>query len=284
MEPAEGPSGEKFEDGHSLMEKISPVFDPEKIGRSMKVAAFMSGTGTNIVRLIELEKRLKREEGASPFEVIFIFSDRSDGSCHGEKLAYTTGIPYFSYDIRRFHISRGIKRTVATPEGLAARRAFDSVSGRLTEAFEIDVNVLGGYMSYTTLERCINVHPADLSILTSDGRRRYVGDRPVFDAISAGEEELRSSTIWTDRGIDTGPLFMVSRPLKVELPEPLKSLQKNLDRLIQVTQAHQKRLKEECDWKILPRTVELIARGRFAMDKQNRVYVDGAPVAQGYRE
>lgn len=263
---------------------ITPLFDPQKMGRPMRVAAFMSGSGTNIIKLIEIEKSLRSKEGSSPFQVVFIFSDRSDGSCQGEKIAYTTGIPYFSYDIRSFHRLRGLKRRVDVPEGLSARKEFDSVAARLIKSFEIDVIALGGYMSYITLERCVNVHPADLSILAPDGKRIYVGDHAVLDAIAAGESVLRSSTLWADQGVDTGPLLMVSDPLKVELPDSLESLLRDRERLIQVAQQHQERLKEVGDWKIFPRTVEMIAKGRFALDELNRVYVDGQPVPEGYRE
>ncbi|MEW6669447.1 MAG: formyltransferase family protein [Thermodesulfobacteriota bacterium] len=263
---------------------LAPLFHPEKAGRPMRVAAFMSGSGTNIVRLLERETALKAEEGTSPFEVVFIFSDRSDGSCRGEAIACGHGIPYFSHDIRTFHRLRGLKRNVATPEGLAARKEFDRTAARLVRAFEIDAIALGGYMSYTTLERCINVHPADLSILNRDGRRRYVGDRAVLDAITAGEPYLRASTIWTDQGVDTGPLLMVSAALRVELSRPLEALQQDPEELAQIAEEHQRRLKERGDWKIFPETVEMIARGRFALDPEGRVYVDGRPVPQGYRE
>lgn len=263
---------------------IKPLFDPKKMRRPMRVAAFMSGSGTNIIKLMEREKSLRKAGGSSPFQVIFIFSDRSDGSCQGEKIACHNGIPYFSYDIRTFHRLRNLKRRVDIPEGLAARREFDSLSKRLTEAFEIDVIALGGYMSYITLDRCVNVHPADLSILAPEGKRRYVGDHAVLDAISSGETLLRSSTLWTDQGVDTGPLLMVSDPLKVELPESLESLLKDRKRFLRLVQEHQERLKELGDWKIFPRTIEMIAQGRFALDEMNRVYVDGEPVPEGYRE
>ena len=164
---------------------LKPLFDPEKMGRPMRVAAFMSGSGTNIIKLLEWDKALKAKEGASPFEVIFVFSDRSDGLCHGEKIACENGLPYFSYDIRSFHRIRGLTRRVTTPEGLSARQAYDRVAKNLIQAFEIDLVALGGYMSYITLDRCVNVHPADLSILTPDGNRRYVGDHAVLDAISS---------------------------------------------------------------------------------------------------
>lgn len=254
------------------------------MGRPMRVAAFMSGSGSNILRLLELENQLKRKEGSSPFEVVFIFSDRSDGSCRGEQIAYEYGIPYFSYDIRAFHRRRGAKRTVSSPEGLLLRQEYDKIAAGLVHAFEIDVNALGGYMSYTTLDRCINVHPADLSLLNSVGKRRYVGDHAVLDAILSGEKSLRSSTIWTDQGVDTGPLLMISKPLGVEIPEPLESLAKNRESLMKIVGEYQERLKREGDWKIFPRTIEIIARGRFALDEENQVYIDGHPIPEGYRE
>jgi folate-dependent phosphoribosylglycinamide formyltransferase PurN len=263
---------------------LTSLFDPEKAVRPMRVAAFMSGSGTNIVRLLERETTLKAEEGSSPFEVVFIFSDRSDGSCRGETIACGHGIPYFSHDIRAFHRLRGLKRNVATPEGLAARKEFDRTAVCLVRAFEVDAIALGGYMSYTTLDRCINVHPADLSILNRDGRRRYVGDRAVLDAIAAGEKHLRASTIWTDQGVDTGPLLMVSAALRVELPKPMETLLQDPEGLARVADEHQQRLKEAGDWRIFPRTVEMIARGRFALDGEGRVYVDGHLVPRGYRE
>ena len=262
---------------------LVPLFDPKEKGRPMRVAGFMSGSGTNIVKLIEREKILRAKHGTSPFEIVFIFSDRSDGSCFGESIACDTGIPYMSYDIRTFHRLRGLERTVTSPEGLAARHDFDKVAGTLVRAFDIDVIALGGYMSYLTLDRCINVHPADLSILDAKGKRKYVGDNAVVDALAAGEKFLRSSTIWTDRGMDTGPLLMVSDPVTVELPEPLESLVADKEKLLKVAEEHQQRLKQAGDWIVFPETLEMIAKGRFAVDEQKGVYVDGQPSPKGYR-
>lgn len=250
----------------------------------MRVAAFMSGAGTNILKLLNHEKSLKEKEGRSPFEVVFIFSDRSDGSCRGEKIALERGIFYVSYDVRAFHKIRGLKRDVGTPEGLSARKEFDSLAANLVEAFEIDVIALGGYMSYLTLDRCVNVHPSDLSLLTPDGKRKYVGDHAVRDAICAGEKVLRSSTIWTDQGVDTGPLLMVSQPVTVELHGSIESLAADSGRMSRLAEDHQRRLKVTGDWKIFPRTIELIARGRFAIDDLNHVFLDGHPVPDGFRE
>ena len=263
---------------------LTPLFNPEQSKRPMRVAAFMSGSGTNIIRLIEHEKSLEKEEGYSPFKVIFIFSDKADGSCQGEKIACENGIPYFSYDIRAFHQLRQLKRSVTTPKGLSSRREFDKVAKKLINAFEIDILALGGYMSFITLDRCVNVHPADLSILVQDKTRKYTGDNAVFDAISDGETVLRSSTLWTDQGVDTGPLLMVSAPLEVDLPAPLNVLLKDTNKLHKLSDEYQERLKEIGDWKIFPHTIEMISRGRFALDYNNRIFADGIPVPKGFRE
>ena len=262
---------------------LTPIFDNHAGKRVMRVAAFMSGSGTNLIRLLERQMELNQGPGGSPFKVIFIFSDHSDGVSQGEKIAYDSRIPYVSYDINKFYSRKGLKKTCLTSEGMEVRREFDSVAARLVKAFEIDIICLAGYMSYLTLPRSLNVHPGDLSILTDVGERKYVGDHAVADAIACGESFLRSSTIWIDSGVDTGPLLMVSRPLKVELPIPLPNLLKNGPVFNKVVQDHQARLKEIGDWKILPLTVEMIARGRFSFDEMNNVYLDEKFMPKGYR-
>ena len=255
---------------------LTPIFDPDRSGRPLRAAAFMSGSGTNVVKLVEAADQ-------SAFEIAFIFSDRSDGAGRGEAIALEHGLPYFSYDIRRFHQLRGVKRTVATAEGLAARKEYDRLAARLIKAFEVDVIALGGYMSFTTLDRCVNVHPADLSLVDETGRRRFVGDDAVYDAIAAGQAELRSSTIWTDQGVDSGPLLMISRPVAVNLPAPLDELKADPDRLRRLADRRQEELKEMGDWEIFPQTMDLIAKGRFAFDEKGRLYVDGQPAPTGLR-
>jgi len=262
---------------------LKPIFDNDRHKRAMRVAAFMSGSGTNIIKILERQKELDQQFASSPFKVIFIFSDRSDGISRGEKIAYENGIPYFSYDINRFYSSRGLKKTCLTKEGMEARREFDSIADRLVKAFDIDLICLAGYMSYLTLKKCLNVHPGDLSIVTDKGKRKYVGDHAVEDAIACGESCLRSSTILIDSGIDTGPLLMVSRPLEVRLPMPLEDILKDKDTFKKIVEDHQARLKEIGDWKILPLTLEMIARGRFSLDEHNTVYFDGKPIPSGYR-
>jgi phosphoribosylglycinamide formyltransferase 1 len=252
-----------------------PIFDPAVAGRRLRVAAFMSGSGTNVLRLLEQ---------ANPhYTVSFIFSDTASERCRGQEIARRFDLPYFTYDTRRFHEVRGLRRTVKTPEGLAARREYDQVAARLVQAFGVDIIALGGYMSFLTLTGGVNVHPADLSLMDSQGRRRFVGDDAVRDAILAGERTLRSSTLFTDVGVDSGPLLMVSDPLPVKLPAPLAELKADPERLRQVADQHQERLKQAGDWVVFPLTIELIAQGRLGLDEEGLVYLDGIPHPGGVR-
>jgi folate-dependent phosphoribosylglycinamide formyltransferase PurN len=255
---------------------LKPVsFTPATPDRPLKVAAFMSGRGTNIRRLLERRSPL--------IEVSFIFSDRVDERCQGQKVACQYGLPFFVYDIRRFHELLGVKRTVHTKEGLSARCEYDRVAATLVKAFNVDLIALGGYMSFLTLPRGVNVHPADLSIIDAMSRRRFVGDDAVLEAFTTGAKELRASTLWIDHGVDTGPLLMVSDPLPVDLPVPLEELLEDAVRLRLVADEHQARLKERGDWVIFPLTIELMAQGRLGIDERGVALLDGRPYPAGVR-
>lgn len=257
------------------MSAIKPIFDAQAAGRPLRVAAFMSGSGTNIRRLLERK---------SPYyDIAFIFSDVASGKCQGQNIAHEYGLPFFAYDTRRFHELKGIKRTVTTLEGLAARQEYDQVAAKLIDAFGVEIIALGGYMSFLTLPGGVNVHPADLSLVKKNGQRRYVGDDAVYDAILAGEKELRSSTLWIDQGVDSGPLLMVSEALPVELPAPLEELKAEPERLRVLADEHQERLKQKGDWVVFPLTMELIGQGRLALDDKGVTHLDGKPYPQGVR-
>ncbi len=252
-----------------------PIFDPVRAGRPLRVAAFMSGSGTNVIKLLEAP--------APSYEVVFIFSDTASEQCRGQEIARRFGLPYFAYDVRRFHELRGLRRSVRTLQGLEARRAYDQVAARLVDAFRIDIIALGGYMSFLTLGGGVNVHPADLSLVDGAGRRRFTGDHAVRDAILAGERELRASTLWIDQGEDSGPLLLVSDPLPVELPAPPARLAADPAALARVAAGHQARLKEAGDWVIFPLTVRLIAAGRLGLTAGGVVTLDGVPRPAGVR-
>ena len=265
-----------------------PIYAP-KGDAPMRVACFVSGSGTNARMIIESSL----EEG-SRYEVSLIFTDvrddrlRKSGEkrCRAKDIADEHGVSYECEDIRDFYRERGAKRT-----DLSLRPEFDRLVVEKVAPHGIDLIALAGYMSITThplLEayegRMVNVHPADLSIMEGN-ERKYVGIHVVRDAILAGEQELRASTHVVREKVDHGEILVVSEPVPVSLPEGvvLEELARDKQLLGVIVDEHQRRLKERGDWVIFPLTIQMIAEGRFALDGEGSVYVDGVPAPRGYR-
>ncbi|UCD44685.1 MAG: formyl transferase [Candidatus Bathyarchaeota archaeon] len=267
----------------------TPLFSPDS-GRRMRVACFVSGSGTNARKIIDFSRR----EG-SGYEVVLIFTDVSDdrlkrdGSkrCKAKDIAEEHGIAYECVDIRDFYRARGVKRA----GDLTLRPEFDRLVLDAVEPHAIDVVALAGYMSVTTqplLERfagrMLNVHPADLSIMDGEDRK-YVGIHVVRDAILAGETELRASTHIVREKVDHGEVLVISEPVPVELPEGVSTADLNDDRklLRKVVDEHQERLKERGDWVIFPLSIQMISEGHFALAGEGNLYVDGKRASNGLR-
>lgn len=257
---------------------LTPLFTPRP-GRPMRVAGFLSGSGTNLVKILERQSELERSPGGSPFRVVVLFTDTP--ASNAQAIGAAHGIPVVTLDILAFYRERGRP----DKKDLSLRPDFDR---RVLEALaphEIDAVVLAGYMSVVTaplLEafpaRIVNVHPADLRILDK-GRRKYTGDHAVRDAILAGETVLRSSTHIVRHEVDYGEILMVSKGLPVLLPEGMTArelaLPQNRETLKRIAAEHQNRLKEAGDWVILPKTLEWMSRGRYSLDENGRVFLDG---------
>ena len=255
----------------------------------MRVACFVSGSGTNARRI--MERSLERDSG---YEVSLIFTDVRDDRfrrsgekrCRAKDIADEFDISYECVDIRDFYRERGMKRT-----DLSLRPEFDRLVVETVAPYGINLIALAGYMSITTqplLEayegRMVNVHPADLSIMEGH-ERRYVGIHVVRDAILAGERELRASTHVVREKVDHGEILVVSEPVSINLPEDivLDELAQDKKLLRVIVGEHQERLKERGDWIIFPLTIQMIAEGRFALDGERKVYVDGVSAPRGYR-
>ena len=255
----------------------------------MQVACFVSGSGSNARRIIE-----RSLEANSLYEVSLIFTDVRDDRlwrsgekrCRAKDLSDEYGISYECEDIRDFYKERGVRRT-----DLSLRPEFDRLVVEKVAPHGVDLIALAGYMSITTrplLEayegRMMNVHPADLSIMEGN-ERKYVGIHVVRDVILAGELTLRASTHVVREKVDHGEILVVSEPVPVRLPEGviLEELVQDQKLLRVIVNEHQDRLKERGDWVIFPLTIQMIAEGRFALDGEGNVYVDGVSATQGYR-
>lgn len=266
----------------------TPIYKPSA-NQHMRVACFMSGTGTNAKKIIE-----RSNQHGSSYGVELIFTDVKDDAldregkkaCRALNIARENGIAYEYVDIMDFYRSRGH----ASKKDLSLRPDFDRQVVAAIEKHHVDLIALAGYMSITTRPllnrydgRIINVHPADLSIMEGS-ERKYVGIHTVRDAILNGETELRATTHVVRERVDNGEILVLSKPVAVRLPPgaALDKLREDKELLKAVVEEHQDRLKREGDWAIYPLTVQMIGEGRFALEN-GAVYIDGKPSPNGLR-
>ncbi len=267
------------------------LYNPRQhAGNPMRVAGLMSGSGTNLRKILEKEIELKTEGGKTPYELVCLFSDVADPSkCKIREIAQEYHLPYKINDIWEFYKSRGH----TSKRDLKLREEYD----KLTLGFLKDQNIhcvaLGGYMSIVTkiifqTYPTVNVHPADLSLIDpKTGKRKYTGDHAVKDAILAGETQIRASTHLATEAVDDGPILLISKPVTIKFPasmtvEDLKSPQKR-NLVEELSRKHQDELKKVGDWVIFPLSLIYIAKGLVAIDEKGMLYIENQPKPHGVR-
>ena len=255
---------------------LRPLHDPST--GPLRILGLMSGSGSNLRRILERERALAAERGASPFRVAALFSDTWNSKA--TELGRNFDLPVVVRDIAAFYAARGKPR-----RDMALRAEFDATTVETLRPFQALAAAYAGYMSVATaplLEAFlgINVHPADLSV-EEHGRRKFVGDHAVRDAILAGQKEIRSTTHIIEPIVDGGRLLVVSPPVPVAVPPGTDLSDKTVAK--RVAQEHQERLKEAGDWVVFPKTLEWIADGRIAQDERGVLHFDGKPIPHGVR-
>lgn len=255
---------------------LKPLHDPKS--GPLRVVGLLSGSGTNLRRILEHETRLRKERGESPFRVAVIFSDSSESKA--AEIGRDYDRPVVIRDIRAFYRARGRKKS-----DLSLRPDFDRDTVRSLSPFEVSAAAYAGYMSVASSVLIqaflgVNVHPADLSV-EENGRRKYTGDHAVLDAIRAGEKTIGSTTHLIEERVDYGRILIISPPVPVEIPAGADL--SNPETAKKVAAENQDRLKEKGDWIIFPQTLEYLAEGRFAADGQGLLHFDGKPIPKGLR-
>jgi len=251
-------------------------------GRPMRVVGFMSGAGTNLMKIIEHQKKAEAENGSCSYQVTAVFTDNPQSNA--EKIAMRFDLPLVVNDIMAFYASRG----KSDKKDLSIRVDFDNKTVDLLKDVDLDTVAMAGYMSIITepiLEtfkgRMVNVHPGDLRIRKENGERLLTGDYAVGKAIKLGFSHIRATTHMVGKEVDGGEILMLSDPVPVRLPDgvTVEMLRdpKNHELFRKIADRHQDRLKELGDWKIFPKTLELLAEGRYSLIG-GAVHLDGEPV------
>ncbi len=249
-----------------------PLYDTDM--GEMRVAALMSGSGTNLRRILEHERSTRR----CAYRVVVIFTDRKGSAAAA--IGADFDLPVICRDIDAFYAARHRSR-----RDLTIRPEFDEATVRALSPYRVVAAAYAGYMSIVTPVLTdaylgVNVHPSDLGI-ESGGKRRFVGDHAVRDAIAAGQKTIAASTHLVENEVDGGRLLLVSRPVKVKLPKGADLTDREV--LRRAEEENQERLKREGDWVIFPRTLSLLAEGRFSVGEKGRLYFDGEPIEKGLR-
>ena len=238
---------------------------------NMRVACLMSGSGSNVEKIIQGQKHYK---------VVVIFSDSKNS--RAQEIGDNNGIPVVIRDINDFYSSRGKNKRdfIKNPElDGGTRETFDSLIISDLKKYDVDVVALAGYMSavskpFIKTFLSINVHPADLSVIESN-RRKYAGLNVVRDAILNNEKFLYSTVHIVREKIDYGEILMRSKGLPVKINVSIEELKKDKELLKSTVTSHQNKLKEIGDWIIFPLVLEMISQKRYQIDSNSNVYLDG---------
>jgi len=277
----------------------------------MAIVCFVSGSGTNYERIVERD----------PNHDYVVFTNRP--GCEGVKKAAANNhvtvelshIPYLQPAKIRYG-PKGIPRIC--PERVKYEqdvcRLIEDKIGRAP-----DLICLAGYDQWLTDWMVDRYYPRVLNIHPGDTTKGYSGLHwiPTAKAILSGEKAIRTTLFLVDKGEDTGPVVVQSRPVPIastlkELEsEQVKGLVEGLDRVTKFARKHaiatyedfkksadegqkatmkllsenlQNTLKIRGDWEVYPFAVHsLIACGRVEVADKT-VYIDGRQMPEyGYR-
>lgn len=145
----------------------------------------------------------------------------------------------------------GIDAICVSPRDYADREQFNEAFMREVDAVSPDLIVLAGFLVVIPPElikkyenRIINIHPSLIPSFCGTG---YYGLKVHEAALKRGVKVTGATVHFVDEGTDTGPIIM-QRAVNVlpgDTPEIL-----------------QRRVMEEAEWIILPKSLNLIAQGK----------------------
>lgn len=260
------------------LKRLKPLHHPRQ--GILRVVGLMSGSGTNLRKIIEYQEKLRQKEGKYLYQVVAIFSD--SWQSRAVEIGKDYDLPVLIHDLKAFYQKLNAPRT-----DLKLREKFDQMTVEMLKPFKAKVAAYAGYMSLATKPLIqaflgVNVHPADLSIPgEKKGTRRWTGAHAVLDQILAGEKFLRSTTHLIEPACDMGKIFLISKPLPVQIPQGADL--SDQAQIQKIADANQELLKQFGDWVIFPKTLEEIARGNFQIDSQGKFYYRGKPIPNGIK-
>ena len=205
----------------------------------MKIAVFVSGGGTNLQAIIDNTK----DGILKDIEIVLVLSSSKD-----------------AYALERA-ANNGIKSVVVSKKDFDSIEAWDEAVVSAVDESGAELIVLAGYLSLMGPKivskysnRIINIHPALIPSFCGAG---MYGIRPHKAALAKGVKVSGATVHFVNENYDEGPIL----------------LQKAVDVLPDDTpETLQRRIMEQCEWKILPQAIRLIADGKVVIEN-NICYV-----------
>lgn len=198
----------------------------------LKIAVCVSGGGTNLQAILDAADRGELAD----ISVEAVISNRPD-----------------AYALERAR-ARGIFAVCVSPKDYESREAFNEAFLAELDARAVDLVVLAGFLVVLPEEmirryrnRIINIHP---SLIPSFCGKGYYGLRVHEAVLERGVKVTGATVHFVDEGTDTGPIIFQKavEVLEEDTPETL-----------------QRRVMEQAEWVLLPRAIELIAKGKVSV-------------------
>lgn len=194
----------------------------------LKIAVLVSGGGTNLQAIID-----GIEAGAiTNAEIKVVISNNKN-----------------AYALTRAK-EHGITAKAISPKDYETREEFNEALFLALTEEEIDLVVLAGCLVVIPEKiirhfrnRIINIHPALIPSFCGTG---YYGLKVHEKALERGVKVTGATVHFVDEGTDTGPIIL-QKAVEVKEGDTPKELQL--------------RVMEEAEWKIMPKAIDLIARG-----------------------
>ena len=198
-----------------------------------RIAVLVSGGGTNLQALIDAQHAGQIVNG----EIVAVIS--SDPTAYALQRAANAGIP--GYVVARKDYASNQAMTVALVEQL--------------KALDIDLVGLAGFMTILTEEMVqaypnaiINIHPALIPSFCGPG---CYGLHVHEKALAYGVKLSGATVHFVSEECDGGPII-AQKSVPVEPDDTPEILQK--------------RIMEQCEWKLLPEAVSLFCQGRLQVE------------------
>ena len=194
----------------------------------MNIVVCVSGGGTNLQAIID---------------------GIADGKISNTSIAGVISNNKDAYALKRAE-NAGIKGVCISPKDYPDRESFNEALLEGVDKFNPDLIVLAGFlvnipeaMVKKYRNKIINIHP---SLIPSFCGKGFYGLHVHEKALERGVKVTGATVHYVDEGTDTGPII---------LQEPVRVLPGDTPEVLQ------RRVMEQAEWIILPKAIDMIAKG-----------------------